>query len=274
VHLSVIDPNPLVSGKGCAELREAGVEVVVGEEAESAQELYEAFAKHITTGYPFVSAKYAMSLDGKIATHTGDSRWVTGQEARSVVQDMRREADAVMVGINTALADDPQLTARDREGLPLERQPLRVVLDSRCRLPANARMLREPGKTLIAVSNSAPQTQVSRLVAAGAEVLQVPAEVGGVVDLKAVLHELGQRGVVSLMVEGGGILLGSLFDAGLVDKVYVFIAPLIIGGRGAPSPVQGEGVSRMADAWRLQRLCLRPVGADWLMVGYPVPRTP
>ncbi len=270
VHLSVIDPNPRVSGEGCAELRAAGIEVVVGEEAEQVEELYEAFAKHITTGLPFVSAKYAMSLDGKIATFTGDSKWVSGVEARNVVQRMRREVDAIMVGINTALVDDPQLTARDERGVPLVRQPLRVVLDTNCRMSSGARMLREPGKTLVVVSAKAPEERVANLVAAGAEVFQTSVGTGGMVGLEAVLAELGRRGVVSLMAEGGGILLGSLFDAGLIDKVYVFIAPLIIGGQGAASPVEGRGASRMADAWRLKRARVQPVGDDWLIAGYPV----
>ena len=270
VHLSVIDPNPRVSGEGCAELRAAGVEVVVGEEAEQVEELYEAFARYITTGLPFVSAKYAMSLDGKIATFTGDSKWVSGVEARNVVQQMRREVDAIMVGINTALVDDPQLTARDERGVPLVRQPLRVVLDTNCRMSSGARMLREPGKTLVVVSAKAPEERVANLVAAGAEVFQTSVGTGGMVGLEAVLAELGRRGVVSLMAEGGGILLGSLFDAGLIDKVYVFIAPLIIGGQGAASPVEGRGASRMADAWRLKRARVQPVGHDWLIAGYAV----
>jgi len=273
VHLSVIDPNPRISGKGCAELQAAGIEVVVGEEAETAQELYEAFDKHITTGCPFVSAKFAISLDGKIATHTGDSKWVTGLEARSVVQQLRRETDAIMVGINTALADDPQLTARGQDGIPLQRQPLRVVLDSHCRLSPNARMLQEPGNTIVAVSTSAPEDRVYRLAVAGAEVLRTPAGTGGMVDAEMVLRELGRRGMVSLMVEGGGTLLGSLFDGGLIDKVYAFIAPLIIGGQGAASPVAGQGASKMADALRLRRLRMQPVGTDWLIVGYPEARS-
>ena len=273
VHLAVLDPNPQVSGRGRAELEAAGVEVVVGEEAEAAQELYEAFAKHVTTGRPFVSAKFAMSLDGKIATGTGDSKWVTGPEARGLVQQLRRESDAVMVGINTVLTDDPQLTARDEHNLALTRQPLRVVLDSGCRTPTGARMLREPGKTLVAASASAPQDQAFSLATAGAEVFQTPASSSGMVDLGMLLDELGRRGVVSLLVEGGGVLFGSLFDAGLVDKIYVFIAPLLIGGQGAASPVQGQGVSRVADAWLVERPRIQQIGSDWLIAGYPRARS-
>ncbi len=268
VHVAVIDPNPRVRGQGIAELEQAGI-AVVREKSPAAEELYEAFAKHINTGLPFVVAKFAMSLDGKIATHTGDSKWVTGPEARALVQELRREADAVLVGSNTVLADDPQLTARDADGAPLPRQPLRVALDTRCRIPSGARMFREPGRTLVFVSEETPTPETARLTEAGAEV--VPAELGddGMVDAAGVLAELGRRGVVNLLVEGGGTVLGSLFDAGLVDRVQAFVAPVIIGGAGASSPVQGQGAARMAQAWRLERLGFRPVGGDWLITGYP-----
>ena len=273
VHLAAIDPNPRVSGSGRAELEAAGLEVAVGEESDAAQELYEAFAKHVTTGLPFVTAKFAMSLDGKIATHTGDSKWVTGIEARGVVQQMRREIDAVLVGVNTVLADDPQLTARDPEGNPLPRQPLRVVLDSHCRTPQEARLLREPGTTLIAASQDAPAILVARLEAAGAEVYLGPFDRDGRVDLPPLLANLGHRGVVSLLAEGGGVVLGSLFDAGLVDKVIAFIAPSIIGGGDAASPVAGGGASLMSETWRVKRTHLRQVGPDWLITGYPAARS-
>ena len=273
VHLAATDPNPLVSGRGRAELEAAGLELAVGEESDAAQELYEAFAKHITTGLPFVTAKFAMSLDGKIATHTGDSKWVTGPEARGVVQQMRRESDAVMVGVNTVLTDDPQLTARDPEGKPLQRQPLRVVLDSHCRTPIEARLLREPGTTIIATSQDAPALLVARLEAAGAEVYLGPTDRDGRVDLPSLLAKLGHQGVVSLVAEGGGVVLGSLFDAGLVDKVFAFVAPSIIGGGDAASPVAGHGASLMSETWHMERTYVRQVGPDWLITGYPVARS-
>ena len=272
VHVAVIDPNPQVSGRGCAELRSAGIEVVMvveEEEAEEVRELYEAFAKHVATGIPFVTAKFAMSLDGKIATRTGDAKWVSGAKSRSAVQQMRRESDAVLVGLNTVVADDPQLTARDREGNPIQRQPLRVVVDSNCRMPPSAQILRQPGTTIVAVTRGAPQTRVDRLLKAGAEVLSFPADRHARVDMAALLAELGRRGVVSVLVEGGGTVLGSLFDGKLVDKVYAFIAPVIIGGEGAPSPVEGLGVDAMARAWKVGRTKMRATGGDWLVVGYP-----
>ena len=189
-----------------------------GEGREDARELYEAFAKHVNTGIPFVTAKFAVSLDGKIATHTGDSKWVTGTPARSYVHGMRRASDAIMVGVNTVLRDDPQLTARDGDGKAFPNQPLRVILDSRGRTPPGARMLAEPGYTLIAVTRS-PSELIVPLREAGAEVLQLPATEQGMVDPCALLQALGVRGVVSVLVEGGGTLLGSLFDLGLVDKL-------------------------------------------------------
>ena len=210
-----------------------------------------------------------MSLDGKIATQSGDSRWVTGPQARGIVQRLRRESDAVMVGINTVLADDPQLTARDTQEEPLARQPLRVILDSQCRTPPDARLIREPGHTLIITAGNSTGEQVDRLKEAGAEVLRLTSTPDGKIGLNQVMAELGQRDIVSLLVEAGGTLQGSLFDAGLVDKVMAFIAPVIIGGLQAASPVEGIGASRMAETWRLTRTSLQNVGPDWLVVGYP-----
>lgn len=286
VHVAAIDPNPQVSGRGCADLESEGIQVVVGEEAESVRELYEAFAKHVKAGVPFVTAKFAMSLDGKIATHTGDSKWVSGPESRLLVQEMRRETDAVMVGLNTVLADDPLLTARDEDSEPLPRQPLRVVADSRCLTPPTARIFAQPGPVLIATTKSAHPDNVARLQEKGAEVLAFPSNPGSIqvrsgrkksdqadqVGMEALLEELGRRGVVSLMVEGGGTVLGSLFDNGLVDKVYAFISPLVIGGAEAASPVAGKGADLIAQAWHLDSVNMRAIGRDWLIVGYPVAR--
>ena len=174
VYAAAIDPNPLVGGQGLAELEAAGVEVVLEERVEGVKELYESFTKHITTGLPFISAKFAMSLDGKIATRTGDSKWVTGPPARSLVQRMRRQADAILVGVGTVLADDPLLTSRDDNGLPLERQPLRAVLDSACRTPPSARMLSQPGVTVVYTRDDAPPARVRALNQAGAQVVAMP----------------------------------------------------------------------------------------------------
>jgi diaminohydroxyphosphoribosylaminopyrimidine deaminase/5-amino-6-(5-phosphoribosylamino)uracil reductase len=268
VHFAVIDPNPGVSGNGRDELAAAGI-TVVEEDAEGARELYESFAKHIATGTPFVTVKYAMTLDGKIATHTGDSKWVTGPEAREFVQKMRRVCDAILVGVNTALTDDPYLTARDDTGTPLERQPLRVVLDSVCHTPVNSAMFKQPGSTLIATTESAPDARVMALEQAGAEVVVLPSGEDRRVDLRALLSHLGSRGVVNLLVEGGGSIHGAFFDMGLVDKVYAFVAPLIVGGETSLSPVEGSGVVMMGDAWTLTGTRTQQIGPDWLIIGYP-----
>ena len=262
------DPNPAVSGRGIAELNSAGLEVV-RERLPETEELYEAFAKHINTGLPFVIAKFAASLDGKIATRTGDSKWVTGPEARGLVQRMRREHDGILVGVNTVMADDPALTARDETGCPLERQPVRAVLDSRCRTPSQSQLLRQPGRTFVYTTSAAPPGDVRRLEDAGAEVVSVSATDAGQVGVADVLAHLGAEGVVSLIVEGGGAVLGSFFDAEAVDKVQAFIAPIIIGGADAASPVAGLGASAMSAAWRLEDTVMQQAGTDWLLTGYP-----
>ena len=268
VHVAYRDPNPRVNGKGLAELEAAGINLYPGEGEEEAGELYEGFAKHISTGIPFVIAKFAMSLDGKIATHTGDSRWVTGIAARNYAHEMRRTCDAIMVGVNTVLRDNPQLTARDGDGKPLDHQPLRLILDSKARTPPDARLLKEPGMTSIAVTQP-PSDRMAALTKTGAEVLETPADGKGMVDLRALLQTLGARGVVSLMVEGGSTVLGSLFDLDLVDKVAAFIAPKIIGGLCAPPPVGGMGNASMSQAVAMEQVKIQQIGEDILVVGYP-----
>ena len=266
VRSAVTDPNPRVNRAGFAQLREAGIAVSVGECADQAREIIEAYAKHVVTAMPFVTAKFATSLDGKIATATGDSRWITGEEARAYAHELRAASDAIMVGIGTALADDPQLTARDSRGNPRPRQPTRVVLDSSGRLPPSARMLSEPGDTIVAVAD-APDARLHALERAGARVVRAPSPTGGV-DSAALLAELGRDDTTSVLVEGGGEVLGSLFDAGLVDKAVAFVAPTIIGGAGAPSPVAGAGAQRIADVTMLSRVRTLRLGRDVAIIGY------
>ena len=267
VHVAIQDPYPQVNGSGIKELEAAGVRVLLGEREEEAREVMEAYLKWASTGLPFITAKYAMSLDGKIATATGESRWITGPQARRRGHDLRSASDAIMVGIGTALADDPQLTARDEADRALERQPLRVVVDSGARLPAGAAMLRAPGSTLVATADP-PDARVRPLVDAGAEVLRLPGD-DGRVDLNRLLCLLGQRPITSLLAEGGGVLLASLVRQGLVDRVMAFIAPVIIGGREAPTPVEGDGAPHLADALRLHRVGVERLGDDLLVTGYP-----
>ena len=268
VHVASKDPNPRVNGQGISLLESAGVSVETGEEAKTAERLYEAFKKHINTGLPYVTAKFAMSLDGKIASRTGHSKWVTGPKSRERVQEIRRVSDAVMVGVNTVVKDDPKLTARDDLGLPLEQQPLRVVVDSSGRTPTGSALLKEPGRTLIAGSKMDSET-ARALESAGAETICFHNDETGRVDLPSLMAHLGSIGVVSLMVEGGGTLMGSLLDEGLLDKVYAFIAPVIVGGEGVQTPVGGRGAETMYEALRLRDVTVETIDDDVLVVGYP-----
>ena len=267
VHAAIRDPNPAVSGGGLERVEATGIRTHLGAEAAAVQRQLEAWMKYVTTGRPFVTAKFAMSLDGKIATHTGDSKWITGDKARWHVHKMRARADAIMAGIGTVLADDPRLTARDERGNSLNRQPLRVVVDSQGRLPATARLLSEPGRTLVAVGSGIAGSRLDEH-GEGVEVRSFPLR-GGHIDLERLIEFLAkERDVTSIMVEGGGTLLGSLFDLGLIDKVVAFVAPTVIGGANAPSPVGGAGVEMMADALQLERVRWKRLGRDMLITGY------
>ncbi len=264
VRIAVMDPAPHTAGRGVERLRSAGIPVSVDDGPPEARQLIEAFAKHVNTGSPFVVAKFAMSLDGKIASRSGDSRWISNETSRREAQRLRAEADAVMVGIGTALADDPLLTVRDAP-LPASGQPIRVVVDSAGRLPPNAAMLKEDGTTLVAVASPDAAEAVE---AFGAGSIVAPGE-SGRVDLPGLLAELGARDVMSLLVEGGAALHGALFTGGLVDKVVAFVAPVVIGGDGVPGPVGGAGAERMADALRLRDVTYTESDGDMMVVGYP-----
>ncbi len=270
VHCAIIDPDPRVRGRGVAELRAAGVSVVVGAHAPEAADHHADFIVHRLLGRPLVVAKFAASLDGRIAAVSGDARWVSGPAARAWVHRERAALDAIMVGSGTVLADDPLLTARPEGevGVPPDvRQPLRIVVDSRGRIPITARVLGTEAPVLIATTAAAPAAWRAALAARGAEVLVLPSAADGRVDLVALLMTLGQRGVMSVLVEGGATLLGALFDAALVDKVHAVIAPLIIGGRALPA-VGGRGAWSMAEAHRLQDVTVARLDDDTVITGY------
>ncbi|MFQ5933405.1 MAG: bifunctional diaminohydroxyphosphoribosylaminopyrimidine deaminase/5-amino-6-(5-phosphoribosylamino)uracil reductase RibD, partial [Dehalococcoidia bacterium] len=267
VHVAASDPNPQVSGGGIRELKEAGIGTFVGEREKEARRLNEAYSKYITTGRPFVTAKFAASLDGKIATRSGDSKWITGEEARQRAHGLRCIADAVVVGVNTVLRDDPRLTARDSAGVNHERQPVRVVVDSEGRMPPEAQILKQPGQTLLAVARI-DEKRLAVLEEWGAEVAALPSK-DGRVDLGALMELLGQRECAHVLVEGGGTLLGSLFDEGLVDKVVAFVASAIIGGNDAPGAIGGLGAGSMAEIVRLREVEMEQVGSDIMITGYP-----
>jgi diaminohydroxyphosphoribosylaminopyrimidine deaminase / 5-amino-6-(5-phosphoribosylamino)uracil reductase len=268
VHFAMIDPNPLISGKGQAELEKAGIPTFYGEHSAEAAELNEAFFKYITRKVPFVTAKFAMSLDGKIATRGGDSQWISGEAARKQVQRLRYESDAVMVGANTVMLDDPHLTVRfGNKGGTTRKQPLRVIIDGRGRISPEAKIFSEPGKTLVVTGDRVSNEVKELLVRAGAEVLALPLN-HEQVDLRQLMLVLGERQITSVLVEGGGTLLGALFDAGLVDKVYTFVSPVIIGGKEAVAAVGGLGKARMADCCRLKKVKTEIIDQDVLVSGY------
>ena len=266
VCAAILDPDPRVNGEGIAEMERAGIKVTLGLCADDATQVIESYVHRTTTGLPFVIAKFAMSLDGKIATSSGQSRWISGEEARRHAHNLRRTADAVMVGIGTALADDPQLTARDSNGTLLDRQPLRVVVDSAGRVSPDSKLFRRPGNVLVATATM-NETAKSALKSVGAEVVQVPGG-DGRADVSALMPLLVERGVNSVLVEGGGTLMASLIEQGLVSKVEAIVAPMLIGGRDALTPVEGNGFSRLKDALMLDNIKVGQLGNDIHIVGY------
>lgn len=265
VVASTFDPNPLVAGKGAERLKAAGIDVEIGLLSEEAKRLNEAFFTFIIKGRPFVILKVAASLDGKIATKAGESRWITGEAARKKVHELRDEVDAVLVGIGTVLKDDPLLTVRlDRERT---RDPLRVIVDSHARLPLKANVLKDPRQTWVAVSPEAPQERVEALQRQGANVLVIEGSPRKV-SLGKLMEELGRRGIMSLMIEGGSEINGSAFQEGIVDKLILFYAPLLIGGQEAPSIIGGSGVEHLPQAIRLKDVRIERLGDDLFIEAY------
>jgi len=267
VHLAMLDANPLVSGRGKEELEEAGIRVYISEHEAEARQINEAYTKFITKGMPFVTVKFAMSLDGKIATKSGDSKWISGEVARKYVHNLRYATDAIMAGVNTILVDDPRLTARcGGKGGKTIRQPLRVIVDSKGRTPPTARVFGEPGRTVLALGRFVKPERKAVFARAGAELLELPSPEGWV-DLVRLLKVLGEWGITSVLVEGGGILLGSLFDGGLVDRVVAFIAPIIIGGKEARTAVSGRGVDKVVDSLKLEQVSVERYDEDLVVCG-------
>lgn len=300
VVVAMVDPNPKVGGNGIAALTGAGIRVEVGVLEEEALELSEAYRKHVTTGIPFVTVKYAMTLDGKVATRSGRSRWISGPESRRVVHLMRSRVDAVVVGVGTVLKDDPELSCRlweweaergeaGGEPPPACNQPVRIVLDSFCRTPPSSRVVtgRVPAKmtspwsavnrfgaqTIIATTAAAAEERARALGEAGARVLRLEAtDKEGRVPIWRLLEELGRMGMIHLLVEGGARLNAAFLEAGAVDKVVAFVAPKIFGGDSAPGPVGGTGVDRPEEAISLKDGRWETVGGDLLYTGYISPR--
>lgn len=264
VVVATVDPNPLVAGKGIGRLREQGIQVDVGLLEEKAVEQNEVFSKFILSGRPFVTLKSAVSLDGRIATRTGHSRWITGAESREAVHTLRHRHNAIMVGVDTVIADDPELTTRlNVPGL----HPTRIIVDSTLRIPETARVLNEEAPKLLLTTNQADQAKVERLRKAGVTVM-ICGE-GSKVDLSLAMAQLGRQGISSILLEGGGVLNGVMLQAGLVDKLMLFYAPIIVGGDGAPSVFAFTGPEEMSSALRLNRVTMQTFGEDWCVSGYP-----
>ncbi len=272
VFVGVKDPNPLVSGKGIRRLRNAGVKVEVGILEKECKRINEAYIKYITTKTPFVTLKLASTLDGRIATESGESKWITGEAARRFVHRMREQADAVMVGTGTVLMDNPELTVRLVKG----GDPVRVVVDSGLIIPITAKVLNTGrGNVIIAtteeiVKKSGVRSQKNKKIKAlkdkGAEVLPLPSK-KGMVDLKALMEELGKRGITNLIIEGGSTLVASAIKDGIVDKVALFYAPKILGKEGL-SMIGGLGIKRLSEAICLRKLQCKNIGEDILVEGY------
>ena len=256
------DLNPKVSGKGFAHLRSSGIKVETGLLREEATRVNETYLHFMLTGRPFVHLKLAVSLDGKIATRTGDSRWVTGPLSRARAHELRHAYDAILIGAGTATADDPSLT--DRSGLPRRRSLVRVVLDESLRLSPNSQLARTTDEASVIVFTSSGKRDAEELRTRGVEIANAARG-----DLRAVLDDLGSRSLQSVLVEGGATIAGEFLGAGLVNKVTFFIAPKIIGGSEAPGAVGGMGAETMADALELERVTMVQRGDDIEVTGYP-----
>ncbi len=263
VVVGAADPNPLVSGKGVLALRSAGIEVIEGVLAQKAGELNESFEKFITTGMPFVTLKLGASLDGRIAASTGESEWITGQASRKYVHRLRALADAVMVGAETVIIDDPALTVRHVRGS----NPVRVVLDSSLRIPLTAEIFKDTSSGLIIFTTRKADKEKVRLARVrGARVFYVPSQAAGGVDLKRVIKKLGECSITNLLVEGGGSVAASLVKAGLVDRVLYFIAPILLGADSVAA-IGALSVTSPLKAPRFTGMRVKRIGDDLLVEG-------
>lgn len=264
VYAAMLDPNPKVAGNGFKILQDAGIHVEYGFLEAEARALNEVFLKWIMHKQPFVVMKAAMTLDGKIATATGQSKWITNETSRAYGYKLRDIYDGILVGINTVIADDPSLTARVEGG----KNPIRIVVDSRLKIPLTAKLLHDKqAPVIIATTKLASAEKVEQLKNLGAEILIVDTDKNNRVDVTKLVELLGQRNICSILVEGGAEIHGSFVEHKLIDKVYFFIAPKIVGGKNAKNPVAGEGIGNLADAIELEDMTSENLAGDILITG-------
>ena len=265
VVIGMVDPNPKVSGRGIKKLREAGIEVIIGVLENECEKINEVFIKYISLKKPFVVLKSAMSLDGKIATSKGESKWITGEKARSEVHNLRNELSGIMVGVNTIIKDNPELTCRLEKG----RNPIRIVVDSTLRIPIESKVICEINKaeTIIATTSSANKNKILELENLGVKILIIKSK-DKRVDLQELMIKLGELNIDSILLEGGSALNFSAINSGIVDKIQMYISPKIIGGENSKTPVGGSGIDLLKDAFKVESLISRQVGEDILIEGY------
>jgi len=263
VVLAIRDPNPLNNGKGLAELRDAGIDVVEGVMEQEAQQQNEVFLTFMANNRPFVELKLAMSLDGRIATKTGDAKWISGEESRIEGHRLRAKRMAIAVGVETVIQDDPSLNVRHVEG----KDPVPIVLDTKGRIPLSSKLLQAPSKAVIATC-SMPEEIEGSIRETGAQVWRLPAA-NGRVSIEALLARMAEEQLDSLLIEGGGEIAASFLEARAIDKVSFFYAPILIGGRDAVPGIGGIGIENIADAMRLERVSIQRLGEDVYLTGYP-----
>ncbi len=265
VVVAMIDPNPRVSGGGIKIMRKSGLEVTTGVLEAEAKKLNEAFIKYITTGVPFVTLKIAQTLDGKIATASGESKWITGEKAREEGHRLRDTNDAILVGINTVLKDNPSLTTR----IPRGRDPIRIVVDTKLRTPLKAKIItqKSSAKTYIATLDTMPKDKLVKLLDVGVEVLLAKGSKGHV-DLKNLMKMLGGFGITSVLIEGGAEVHASAIKSGIVDKVVMFIAPMLMTGKDSLCSIGGVSPTRLTQSIRLRNMTSRMAGDDLMIEGY------
>ena len=263
VVTSMVDPNPLVSGRGIEKLKNAGIPVTVGVLEEDCRRMNEVFLKFVTEKKPFVLYKAAVSLDGKTACHTGDSQWISSEASRADAHRLRAQYAGIMTGIGTILADNPRLTAR----IPGAEDPVRIIADSQLRIPLAAAALHEPGHVIVLTTSQAPEEKKNAVQALGADVI-VADGLHGEVDLKLAMTCLAACGIDGILLEGGGTLAAAALEAGVIDKVCFYAAPLLIGGGRAPSPLGGFGAAHLSDAVCLRDMTCEASGPDLKITAY------